>query len=188
MKKLLFFCALFLIVAACKPKSTISSATSTDDSNISFSENSPGTLNWSANAGWEAQGTFDKWKFIKFYLPDDDYSKVNAEIAVQINSVNHDDKGLESHLRKSDYLSAKKFPVATIKIQGATYNKSENSYSSNASISLKGAQQEVPLTFYIENNNMIKGKGTLLRQDYNVGDDEGVRNEVIIDFEFMIPK
>lgn len=186
MKKLLFFCAFFLVLAACKPKSTVSSA-SNDSSDISFSGVNPGTLNWSANAGWEAQGTFDKWKFVKFDVENNDFSKVNAEIAVQISSVNHDDKGLENHLRKNDYLAAKKFPVATININGATFNEADNSYYTNATVSLKGAQKEVPLTFSIDNNT-VKGNGTLFREDYNVGDDSGVRNEVMIDFEFSIPE
>jgi len=189
MKKYLFLLSIPFVLTMCKPASnTISS--NEESSDISFDQTAPGTLNWSANAGWDANGTFDKWKIVSFNVPSNDYSQIKAEIAVQISSVNHDDKGLENHLRKDDYLDAKQFPVAKISINGSTYDKAANSYSCDAMVSLKGATHTVPLTFAVSGDSpaKIKGSGTLFRENFKVGDDSGVKNEVGISFEFEAGK
>jgi len=177
MKKLIFICAIFAIAL-------ISIAANQTSDYIS---NSPGTLTWSAAAGWEATGTFRNWEFIKFELPEKDFTKVEAEIGVHIGSVSHEEKSLAKHMRKSDYLSAKKHPTATIKIEGANYNEESKEYTTTSTVSIKGKTQEIPLVFTVEGET-VKGKGTILRKDFNVGDDSGVRNEVYVSFEFDIPK
>lgn len=186
MKKYCFIFALPFLLVMCKPTAgSTSGETSTD---VSFNESPPGILNWSANAGWEANGTFKKWTFIRLDVPDNNFTKIYAEIAVKIGSVNHEDKGLEGHLRKDDYLDAKQFPIAYITLNGATFDESKNEYSSEAVIKLKGEQQSVPLTFNVSDTSprIVKGGGTLLREDYNVGDDSGVQNEVGVSFEFEL--
>ena len=173
----------------CKPTSGTPVSDETT-SNVSFDATPPGTLNWSANAGWDANGTFGQWKIMRLDVPNDDYSQMKAEVAVKISSVNHDDKGLENHLRKDDYLDAKGFPIAKINIDGSTFDKATNRYSCNAEVSLKGATQTVPLTFAVSDASpaVIKGNGTLFRKEFKVGDDSGVKNEVGISFEFEVGK
>lgn len=188
MKKYLFLLAIPFLFVMCKPTSNTSSSNLGSNSDISFDEAPPGTLYWIANAGWEAKGTFDKWKIVNFDVADNDYTQIKTEIAVEINSVNHDDKGLENHLRKDDYLAAKEYPVAKINIDGATYDKASDMYNCDAVVSLKGATHNVPLSFTVSNDSpaKIKGSGTLFRKNYNVGDDAGVNNEVGINFEFEV--
>ncbi len=188
MKKYSIIIVALSFVLACKPTAnTNNSAPSLD---IDFGSTPPGTLNWSANAGWDANGTFDQWTITSFDAKGGDYSKIEAEIAVNISSVNHDDKGLENHLRQNDYLGAKKHPVGLISIKGANYNEDKDEYNTEATVSIKGSTRTVPLKFSVTKGNpdIIKGSGNLLRQDYNVGDDEGVRNDVGISFEFNAPK
>lgn len=185
MKRFFFLCTIILMFFACKQTADTPNANEKPD--VSFSSSPPGTLYWIANAGWEAKGVFDKWKFTNFEIPDNDLSKINAEVAVKISSVNHEDKSLESHLRKNDYLDAKQFPVATIKINGAKYNNDADNYTTNAIVNLKGKTQEIPLVFSVKENT-INGSGTLFRKNHNVGDDSGVQNEVGINFEFDIPE
>lgn len=189
MKKYFFLLILPFTLWMCKPQS-ISSSANDLSSDVVFDAASPGILNWSANAGWDANGTFDKWKFVSLDVPEKDFTRIAAEVAVQISSVNHEDKGLENHLRQNDYLGAKKFPVAIISIKGATYNKEKSNYTTDATLQLKGSTQKVPLTFEVMAGNpmKIKGAGTLMREDYKVGDDSGVRNDVGISFEFDMPE
>lgn len=189
MNKYFILLALPFTLWMCNPKS-VAPNTSEPNSDITFDNVSPGILNWSANAGWDANGTFDKWKFVDFNVPNNDFTKITTTIAVQISSVNHDDKGLENHLRQNDYLDAKAFPVAMITIDGAVYNKEEKNYTTAATLELKGNTKTVPLTFSVgeESPTKIKGSGTLMREDYKVGDDSGVRNDVGISFEFDLPK
>ncbi|MGK0390231.1 MAG: polyisoprenoid-binding protein YceI [Maribacter sp.] len=190
MNKYLILLALPFTLWMCKPQSVAPNMNKIDSPDITFDKVSPGTLNWSANAGWEAKGTFNKWKIVSLDIPKKDFSQILVEIAVKISSVNHEDKGLENHLRKNDYLDAKKFPVAMISIKGATYNKEEENYTTSATLQLKGNTQMVPLTFSVEEGSpaKIKGSGTLMREDYKVGDDSGVRNDVGISFEFDLPE
>lgn len=189
MNKYIFLLVLPFTLWMCKPQSVTSNVKETA-SDIIFDKASPGTLNWSANAGWDANGTFDKWKFVSLDIPENDFTRISAKIAVQISSVNHEDKGLENHLRQNDYLGAKKFPVAMIDIAGAVYDKEEKNYTTDAKVQLKGITQTVPLKFNVIKGNptKIKGSSTLMREDYKVGDDDGVRNEVGVSFEFDLPE
>ncbi len=148
------------------------------------SGDAPGIIRFVANAGWTAIGTFDKWRFDKWNLPDGDFTKVKALIVVDMASVKQEKKGLEDHLKEDDYLDVKGFPQATILIDGAS-KVAEGTYTTEAIMDLKGTQKEVPLSFTVEGNT-VSGTGELLRKEFNVGG-KGPKNEVGIEFTFTIP-
>ncbi len=191
MKKYLILLLLPLAIWACNPKSSTSTSTSTpsptaSSSNVTFDATPPGEIKWTGTAGRSFTGTFDRWKFNSFELPDGDYTKVKAEIAVDIASVNVNPDGLENHLRADDYLDAKGHPIATIKLNGAT-KEDDGSYTSQATVELKGIKNDVEIYFFVD-GDIVKGLATLLRQNHEVGDDKGVKNEVPITFSFNPPK
>ncbi len=189
MKKYFILFLLPLALWACNPKTTSTSSggdSSPKPTATEFSSPPPGEIKWTGSAGRSFTGTFDRWKFNHFEVPNNDITKVKAEIAVDISSVNVDPDGLENHLRADDYLDAKGHPIAIIKIDGAIVMKT-GALLSKAKVSLKGMESEVAITFHVAKRD-VKGTATLLRRDHNVGDDEGVNNEVPITFSFVMPE
>ncbi len=178
--------------AACKQ--TTNSTQTTEAANevkqaIEFNEPAPGKLKWISNAGWEAIGTFDRWKFESVDVPDNDFSRVKAEILVDLMSVKHEKKGLENHLKEDDYLGAVSDNVARISIDGATTND-RGGFNANTILTLKGVTKEVPVSFRVMKSMpaRVVGEGMLMREDFGVGDDEGVAKEVKIEFNFTMPR
>ncbi|MGK0390230.1 MAG: polyisoprenoid-binding protein YceI [Maribacter sp.] len=193
MKKYLFLFFIPLLMVACKPTSTSSTNAVKTDPTLS---SPPGIIYWTGSGGMankDFKGTFDKWKFNKFNVPGGDYSKVEAEIAIDIASVNVDPQGLENHLRQDDFLDAAAHPTAIIKINGAQQPKGMDSWVANGTLSINGMTQEnVSIDFNVLESKPAKitGSTTIFRQDYEVGSmkSEKVKNAVKIEFEFTVPK
>lgn len=193
MKKFLFLLTLPLLIIACKP--TNSATGNAVKAEASFS-NPPGVIYWTGSGGRQNKdfkGTFDKWRFNKFSVPNGDYSKVNAEIEIDVASVNVNPDGLENHLRQDDYLDAIGFPKAIITINGAQQPRGKDSWVANGTVSLKGIlQEDVSIDFNVLESKPAKivGSTVIFRKDYKVGRMEGnsVKNEVPIEFEFTVPE
>lgn len=193
MKKYSFLLFFPLLILACKPISTPSSNAVKPDPSMS---SPPGVIYWTGSGGMankDFKGTFDKWKFNKFSVPGGDYSKVEAEIAVDIASINVNPEGLENHLRQDDYLDAAAHPTAIIKINGAQQPRGMDSWVANGTVSMNGNTQEnVSIDFNVLESKPAKivGSTTIFRKDYEVGnmENEKVKNAVKIEFEFTVPE
>ncbi len=186
MKKYFILFLLPLALFACTPK-TATTGETPKPTNTEFDATPPGEIKWTGSGGRSFTGTFDRWKFNKLEVPKNDFTKVEAEIAVDISSVNVNPDGLENHLREHDYLDAKGHPVAIVKFKGAIPMK-DGAFLAKSTVSLKGAESEVPITFYVTGSD-VRGTATLFRKSHKVGDEDGgVKNEVPIEFSFKMPK
>ncbi len=193
MKKYLFLLLIPFSILACKP--VVSSSGNTGTTPDASFDNPPGKIYFTGSGGMmnkDFKGTFDKWKINKYNVPGGDYSKIEAEIEVDIASVNVNPDGLENHLRADDYLDAVGFPSAIIKIKGAQQPRGKDTWSANATVSIKGMLNEnVAIDFEVLESKptIIKGATSLFRKDYKVGDmeSEKVKNKVPIEFEFTAP-
>lgn len=79
---------------------------------------------------------------------------IQLEIEINTSSLSTDWKKLESSLKKKkDYFYIKKFPKATVKIEGAKV-KGDDQYTTDAILTLKGITRSVPLNFTIDGNKV----------------------------------
>ena len=142
----------------------------------------PGKISFTGIAGWEAHGHFENWEFADLQVPNDDFSEVQATILVSMKSVYVENNDLRKHLLKPDYFGAKKWPDATITIEGAL-ETDDRSFSTMAIVNIKGVEQEVALEFTVseEKPYHVKGSGELNRRLFNIygdGPEDGVPIEI----------
>jgi len=150
------------------------------------SETTPGTIEFIGEAGSPNTFIFRKWEFTKAEVPNGDFEKVMVEVDINTSSMQTKWKDLEKSLKKKkDYFYVKKFPSAVIKINGAK-KQADGSYITQAALTLKGKTNMVPLTFTVDGNNQIKGKGMLNRRDFKFTGD-GPKDEVPITFDVTLP-
>lgn len=148
----------------------------------------PGTLTAIGDAGSPNVFTFERWHFAEISMPDDDPSMIQAIVDIDLTSVVCDWKDLEASVKKKkDYFHNKKFPKATVTINGATLQE-DGSYETSALLALKGVEKVVNLRFTLskEKPYVIKGAGVMNRRDFRFSGD-GPKDEVPIAFEATLP-
>jgi len=148
----------------------------------------PGTLQFIGNAGGDNLFTFQKWQFTNVELPDDNFEKIKATVEINASSFTCDWKDLEvSVKKKKDYFFVKKFPSVNVVIDGAQKQK-DGSYTTDASLTLKGVTKVVPLTFTVSETApyQVKGAGVIMRNDFKFNGD-GPSEEVPVKFDFTLP-
>ncbi len=148
----------------------------------------PGLIEWTGIAGWTAKGDFTRWEFKKAKVPGGDFENVQIEVVVDMNSVNTENKDLENHLRQMDYFGVKKFPLATITIDGAMKNE-DGSYSAMAQFTIREITQDIAIDFTVEGEEApytVKGSSEIQRKDFDISGD-GPKNNVPLAFEVTIP-
>jgi len=151
-------------------------------------DNPPGTIECIGDAGSPNVFVFRKWAFTKMELPNDNLENIQAEIDINVTSAETKWKDLEKSVKKKkDYFYVKKFPTATINIKGAK-KQADGSYTTDATLSLKGITKTVALTFTASDSKPyhIKGSGTLNRRDFKFTGD-GPKDEVPVHFDFVLP-
>jgi len=149
----------------------------------------PGLIEWTGIAGWTAKGNFTRWEFKKAKVAKGDFEDIQIEVVVDMNSVNTDNKDLESHLRQMDYFGVKKFPLATITIDGAMKNDS-GTYSAVAQFTIREITQDIPVEFTVEGEEApytVKGTSEINRRDFDISGD-GPKNNVPLAFEVTLPE
>ena len=110
---------------------------------------SPGTIQAIGDAGSPNIFTFQKWKFINVEMLEDKVENIKLSIEINTSSLTCDWKDLEKNIRsKKDYFYVKKFPKATIAIDGAK-RLVDGSYQTTAMLTLKKNTKPVELTFTI---------------------------------------
>ncbi len=148
----------------------------------------PGTLQAIGNAGSDQVFTFNKWKFTKAMMPEDKVENIQVEVEINTSSLSCDWKDLEKSVKKKkDYFYVKKFPKATVKIDGAKALKN-GTYTTDAILTLKGISKTVKLDFSISDSKpyTVKGSGVIKRKKFNFTGG-GPKNEVPINFEAVLP-
>jgi len=148
----------------------------------------PGTLTFIGDAGSPNLFTFNRWSIESADVPDGDFTNVKAEIVIDAGSFSADWKDLENSIRKKkDYFYVKKFPKASVKINGATLND-DGSYSTEASVTLKGKTKKVDLHFTVSETApyQIVGGGVIQRRQFGFSGD-GPKDEVPVNFDFTFP-
>lgn len=147
----------------------------------------PGTISFIGDAGSPNTFIFRKWAFTKVELPNDNFEEVNIALDINTSSLQTAWKDLEKNIRnKKDYFYVKKFPTATVSINGAKKQK-DGSYITKAMLTLKGVTKPVDLQFTVseEKPYVVKGSGVIIRQQFKFNGG-GPKDEVPINFEVTL--
>lgn len=148
----------------------------------------PGQIEFIGDAGSPNVFVFRKWAIDEVRIPDGNLEKVQVALTIQTGSLETQWKDLEKNIRKKkDYFYIKKFPRATVTIDGAQ-KMADGSYTSTAMLTLKGVTKPVQLRFTASDTApyLIKGSGTVIRQKFKFNDG-GPKDEVPVNFELTLP-
>lgn len=148
----------------------------------------PGEIHFIGDAGSPNDFIFEKWKFTKVDLPEGRVEAIVVELEINTSSIRTDWKELEKNIRKKkDYFYVKKFPTATVSINGAE-RLENNRYRTSAILTLKGVTKPVALNFTISDSPpyRIEGEGVVMRSDFKFTGG-GPKEEVPIRFDVVLP-
>mgnify|MGYP002624087830 CR=1 FL=1 len=146
---------------------------------------SPGLIQAIGDAGSPNVFTFREWSFSKAEMLEGKVENIQVEIEINTGSLTTEWKDLEKNIKKKkDYFYVKKFPKATVVIDGAKALDDEK-FKTTAQLTLKGITKPVDLIFSIEGNT-VKGEGLIQRREFKFTGD-GPKNEVPILFEAELP-
>ncbi|MEM0995129.1 MAG: YceI family protein [Bacteroidota bacterium] len=149
---------------------------------------SPGVIQAIGDAGSPQVFTFQKWKFTEAAMPEDQVENIQLGIEINTSSLTCDWKDLQQNIRKKkDYFYIKKFPTASVAIDGATAI-GDGQYKTQAMLTLKKHTKPVELTFTISESKpyQVKGEGVITRQDFGFNGG-GPKDEVPISFDVTLP-
>lgn len=149
----------------------------------------PGRIAFIGDAGSPNVFIFKKWEITSSSVPNDDVEQIQVQVDINTSSIQTDWKDLEKSIRKkTDYFYVKKFPTATVAINGAQ-RQEDGSYITNAQLTLKGITKEVPLQFTIseEKPYKVQGSGIVERRTFQFTGD-GPKDEVPVNFELTLPE
>ncbi len=160
-------------------------------SNIGYDStfNTPGKIEFIGDAGSPNVFVFNQWKFTEVELPDNDFTKVKLGLEINISSMSTEYKDLENSIRKKkDYFYVKKFPKATVSIDGAS-KLEDGQYETKAMLTLKGKTRPVTLTFSVseEAPYVVTGSGIVRRKLFGFKG-KGPKWEVPVNFEVTLPE
>ena len=148
----------------------------------------PGTIEFIGDAGSPNVFVFQKWQIDEVQVPDGNMEQVQLKLTIQTGSLKTQWKDLEKSIRKKkDYFYTKKFPRATVTIDGAK-KMEDGSYTTKALLTLKGITKTVDLNFTASETApyQIKGNGLITRQKFNFTGG-GPKDEVPVNFEVSLP-
>ena len=147
----------------------------------------PGKIQFNANAGSDQLFTVNEWSFTTFDLKKEAVEKMNIELNMDMGSISCDWKDLQNSVKKKhDYFYVKNFPTAKVSIKGAT-KKADGTYECNANLILKSIMKPIVLTFSVkeENGLHIIGTGTVNRRDFDFTG-SGPQDEIPVMFDFKM--
>lgn len=148
----------------------------------------PGKIEFIGDAGSPNVFVFRKWAIDEVKVPEGDLEKVKISLTIQTSSLETQWKDLEKNVRKKkDYFYVKKFPRASVSIDGAK-RMEDGSYSTEAMLTLKGVTRPINISFSVSKTApyQIKGSGIITRQKFKFTDD-GPKDEVPVNFEITLP-
>ena len=121
-------------------------------------------------------------------MPEEDITQIQLSVSINTSSLQTEWKDLEKSIRKKDdYFYVKKFPEATVVINGAE-KMEDGSYQTDAQLTLKGVTKTVPLQFTLstEKPYTVIGSGVVKRRKFKFTGD-GPKDEVPVNFEINLP-
>lgn len=152
----------------------------------------PGKISFSTkNDKHGVTGEFKKWKVTEYKLPGNKIEKVKTTIEVDITSISTGMEKLDAHLLQEEFFDATNHPKMIIKINGA--KKAGKKYTTNAKLTMKGKEEEIPFEFEVIQKSplKIKGTGVYKRALHGIGKAEGYYGlipEVNFNVEATMPK
>ncbi len=150
--------------------------------------NNPGSITFTTDAGAKSDFKVGRWKFNQCDIKEDAIEKLQVEAELDMSSLDCSWRELEKSVKKkTDYFYIKKFPKATLRVNGATKVK-DNEYSAVATLTLRDIARPVTLTFNTSKEDKtlkIKGIGTVNRRDHEFTGD-GPKDLVPVSFEFEV--
>ena len=141
-------------------------------------EQTPGTIEFIGDAGSPNVMTFENWGFTKVENADTP-ENIQIEALFDIRTLKCDWEDLQkSLLKKKDYFFARRFPEASLIINGATVQE-DGSYTTQAELTLKGITQIIELNFTVSNEEpyTVHAEGVIQRRLFNFYGD-GPKDEV----------
>lgn len=141
-------------------------------------EEPPGTLEFIGDAGSPNIMTFESWGFTQVESADSP-ENIQVEALFDVRTLKCEWEDLQnSLLKKRDYFFARKFPEASLLIDGATA-LDDGSYLTQAELTLKGVSQSVELNFTIseEEPYTVHAEGVIMRRLFKFTGD-GPKDEV----------
>ena len=146
-------------------------------------EETPGTIEFIGDAGSPNVMTFERWGFTRVENADTP-ENIQVEALFDVRTLKCDWKDLQnSLLKKKDYFFARKFPEASLLINGATAQE-DGSYMTQAELTLKGVTQTVELNFTIseEKPHTVHAEGVVQRRLFKfTGDGPNDEVPVVVD-------
>ena len=83
----------------------------------------------------------------------EDFSDLNADFSIQVNSINTDDEKRDGHLKSPDFFDAEKYPTITFK--STSFKKAdEKTYKLAGQLTMHGVTK--PVTFDVKYNGTAK--------------------------------
>jgi polyisoprenoid-binding protein YceI len=147
----------------------------------------PGKIQFSANAGSDQLFTINEWTFTKVDVKKDNVENLHVELEMEMGSISCDWKDLQKSVKKKkDYFYVKGFPKANVTIDKAK-KQADGTYTCEAMLTLKGVTKPVPLTFSVSDEGKLHfiGSGIVQRREFNFTGD-GPQNEVAMTFDVSI--
>ncbi|MEO0735151.1 MAG: YceI family protein, partial [Bacteroidota bacterium] len=146
----------------------------------------PGTITFIGNAGSDNLFTVNSWKFDEVANLDQP-TDIQVTATLDMTSITCDWKDLQKNLhKKKEYFHSKKFNTAQVIIDGAKA-QADGSYLTEATVSLKGVNREVPISFTLtgEGPYELKAEATIERRKFRFTGN-GPKDEVPVLIEAVL--
>jgi len=135
-------------------------------------ENTPGTISWkAANERYSADGGFATWNFSNIDM-DGGVESLNADLVIDLASVNEKSEKLAEHLKQWDYFDVEKYTTATANISNV--RESGSGYVADLTLKMRGAEQVLESAFEVVSTKplRVKGSADIDRRIFKIGSDE----------------
>jgi len=135
-------------------------------------DNTPGKIGWTAeNERYSADGGFTSWNFANIDM-DGGIESLNADLVIDLASVNEASEKLAEHLRQWDYFDVAKYTTATANISNV--RQSGDGYVADLTLEMRGAKQVIESPFEVQSLDPLRVKGSagVDRSIFKIGSDE----------------
>lgn len=136
-------------------------------------DNTPGTIGFTAeNQRYSANGGFASWNFSNIDMAGKDVETLNADLVIDLASINEASEKLANHLKAWDYFDVEKYTTATANISNV--RASGDGYVADMTLNMRGATQVIESPFEVVSTKplRVKGSADVDRRIFKIGSDE----------------
>ena len=184
---LFFLSALIIGIASC---GGVKNTTTEASGNPTMSMESPGSITFAAaNNRYNANGTFNSWRFTDVKMKSDNIETLSANLEIDLASISEKSDKLTSHLKSADYFNVAAFAKANITISNVQSNGGD-AYTADMELSMMGKSQKLVTEFVATGKQPIRVKGTATvdRSIFGIGvDNTGVPSGIVVSFDTALP-